>query len=245
MTTMVNVEKLGKQYRLGQNTAGYGRLTESLSNALRRTAGCRTKRHIAKSGRCETRRSRSGKARSWGYRTERRRQVDAAQAASARHVPTEGRAEIRGRVGSLLEVGTGFHQELTGRENVYPQRRDPGNAAVGDSPAVRRDRGFRRGRELHRHAGQALLKRHGPAARLRSGGFSRAGGPARRRGARRWRPGVPEEVPRPDRRGQPGGRAHGALCQPRSELDPLNLLPARFSSTTARSSGDGPSANRS
>ncbi len=33
--------------------------------------------------------------------------------------PTSGRAIIRGRVGSLLEVGTGFHQELTGRENVY------------------------------------------------------------------------------------------------------------------------------
>src|SRR5690242_13321280 len=33
--------------------------------------------------------------------------------------PTEGFAEIRGRVGSLLEVGTGFHFELTGRENVY------------------------------------------------------------------------------------------------------------------------------
>lgn len=33
--------------------------------------------------------------------------------------PTEGSAVIRGRVGSLLEVGTGFHPELTGRENVF------------------------------------------------------------------------------------------------------------------------------
>jgi lipopolysaccharide transport system ATP-binding protein len=34
-------------------------------------------------------------------------------------VPTEGQAILKGRVGSLLEVGTGFHPELTGRENVF------------------------------------------------------------------------------------------------------------------------------
>ena len=34
-------------------------------------------------------------------------------------IPTRGQATIRGRVGSLLEVGTGFHPELTGRDNIF------------------------------------------------------------------------------------------------------------------------------
>jgi lipopolysaccharide transport system ATP-binding protein len=50
--------------------------------------------------------------------------------------PTEGAAEIHGRVGSLLEVGTGFHPELTGRENIYL------NGAILGMKRVELDRKF-------------------------------------------------------------------------------------------------------
>ena len=71
--------------------------------------------------------------------------------------PTAGRVDIHGRVASLLEVGTGFHPELTGRENIYLNGAILGMTPRRDPPQVRRDRRLRRGREVPRHARQALL----------------------------------------------------------------------------------------
>ena len=82
--------------------------------------------------------------------------------------PTTGRIEIRGRVSSLLEVGTGFHPELSGRDNVFLN-----GAILGHEPArgqreVRRDRRVLRSRRVHGHAGQAVLVRHVRPARVSS-----------------------------------------------------------------------------
>ena len=46
-------------------------------------------------------------------------QEHAAEDPVAHHDPNEGFADLHGRVGSLLEVGTGFHPDLTGRENIF------------------------------------------------------------------------------------------------------------------------------
>jgi lipopolysaccharide transport system ATP-binding protein len=45
--------------------------------------------------------------------------------------PTEGRVQLWGRVASLLEVGTGFHPELSGRENIYLNGAIPGMSRNG------------------------------------------------------------------------------------------------------------------
>jgi lipopolysaccharide transport system ATP-binding protein len=124
MTSAIHVEQLGKRYVLGNTSGGYSRLTEEISDAfarvLRRRPGERVERtrqeiwalrgvtfDVAE-GEVVGIIGRNGAGKSTFLKIMSRI-TD----------PTEGRATIRGRISSLLEVGTGFHQELTGRENVY------------------------------------------------------------------------------------------------------------------------------
>ena len=53
--------------------------------------------------------------------------------------PTIGEVELFGRIGSLLEVGTGFHPDLTGRENIFLSGAIFGNATRRDRAQVRPD----------------------------------------------------------------------------------------------------------
>ncbi len=119
----IRVENLSKQYRIGQRT-GYGMLRESFADRLH---GRRTRRRIrGKMGH----RDHIWALKDISFELERggilgiigsngSGKSTLLKILSRITQPTSGRAEIRGRVGSLLEVGTGFHPELTGRENVY------------------------------------------------------------------------------------------------------------------------------
>ena len=81
--------------------------------------------------------------------------------------PTEGTVTVRGRVGSLLEVGTGFHPELTGRENIYM------NGAILGMKRAEIDQKFDEMVEfsevssIHRYACQTIFIWHVFAARVR------------------------------------------------------------------------------
>lgn len=121
--TAISVRNLGKMYRLGSSRGGYGTLRDVLAGIITGRSR-RVGRKISREG------SWVWALRDVSFSIRRGETVgiigpNGAGKSTLLKIlsritePTEGYAEIRGRVGSLLEVGTGFHPELTGRENVY------------------------------------------------------------------------------------------------------------------------------
>ena len=126
MTAAIRVENLGKCYRVAHNAqrGGYHTLRDSLVNAVKApfrrmlTGGDSAKTEDfwalndvsfeVQPGEVVGIIGRNGAGKSTLLKI-----------LSRITKPTKGRIELNGRVGSLLEVGTGFHPELTGRENIY------------------------------------------------------------------------------------------------------------------------------
>jgi len=125
---VIRVEDLGKQYRIGQNVGNYRTLRDALTELV--SSSTRRLRRIAAGERKETESETIWALRHVNFEVEKGTVLGVIGRNGAGKStllkllarvaePTEGRAEIHGRVGSLLEVGTGFHPELTGRENTY------------------------------------------------------------------------------------------------------------------------------
>jgi lipopolysaccharide transport system ATP-binding protein len=120
MAIAIEAEGLSKRYQIGKLQSGYGTLRDSLAEATGRLVRRDFHHHPEEiwalrdvsfkvaEGEVLGVIGRNGAGKSTLLKILTRITT-----------PTEGRAEITGRVGSLLEVGTGFHGELTGRENVF------------------------------------------------------------------------------------------------------------------------------
>jgi homopolymeric O-antigen transport system ATP-binding protein len=113
----IEVRDLGKRYRLGEGAFGYDTLRDALARGMtgrRNNADARdlwAVRHLnldVAQGEVVGIIGRNGAGKTTLLKILCRITT-----------PTEGVARTRGRVGALLEVGTGFHPELTGRENVF------------------------------------------------------------------------------------------------------------------------------
>jgi len=127
----IRVENLGKQYRIGAKQERYNRFTEQVMDSI--TAPIRRAKQALQRSNVPT--SSPSNDIIWAlkdvsFEVQRGEVVGVIgrngagkstllKILSRITEPTTGRVELHGRVSSLLEVGTGFHPELTGRENVF------------------------------------------------------------------------------------------------------------------------------
>lgn len=121
----IRVEHLGKQYRIGSQSQYYRTLRDSLSNLfnapvrrIRGEANPHASHNLIWALQDVSFDVRQGQVLGIIGRNGAGKSTLLKLLARVTE-PTTGYGEIRGRVGSLLEVGTGFHPELTGRENIF------------------------------------------------------------------------------------------------------------------------------
>jgi len=120
MATAIEVEELGKRYRIGELQSAYGTLRDSLAASVRRLVRRDHHPHYEEIWALRDVSFRVPEGEVLGFIGRNGAGKSTLLKILTRiTTPTEGSAAIYGNVGSLLEVGTGFHPELTGRENIF------------------------------------------------------------------------------------------------------------------------------